>query len=130
MFGSILCGYIGAYILVSATITVPNTGRTANPNNRKNIMINICVNCISEINSAPIDNAKGIDVVMPMYNLIKYSDNDSKTSGYLWQYYRDEPFIINNGAIADFSAENKNITSLKFITKIAGRIGNNSTKNV
>ena len=28
---------------------------------------------------------------MPMYNLIKYSDNYSKTSGSLWQYYRDEP---------------------------------------
>ena len=31
---------------------------------------------------------------MPMYNLIEYSDNFSETSGSLWQYYRDEPFII------------------------------------
>ena len=28
---------------------------------------------------------------MPMYNLIEYSDNYAKTSGSLWQYYRDEP---------------------------------------
>ena len=28
---------------------------------------------------------------MPMYNLIEYSDNYSKTSGSLWQYYKDEP---------------------------------------
>ena len=28
---------------------------------------------------------------MPMYNLIEYSNNYSKTSGSLWQYYRDEP---------------------------------------
>ena len=28
---------------------------------------------------------------MPMYSLIEYSDNYSKTSGSLWQYYRDEP---------------------------------------
>ena len=32
-----------------------------------------------------------IDIVMPMYNLMEYSDNYSKTSGSLWQYYKDEP---------------------------------------
>ena len=31
------------------------------------------------------------DYVMPMYNLIKYSDNYSKTSGILWQHYKDDP---------------------------------------
>ena len=38
-----------------------------------------------------IDHAKYIDVVMLMYNLIEYSDNYPKTSGSLWQYYRDDP---------------------------------------
>ena len=38
-----------------------------------------------------IDNAQYIDTVMPMYNLIEYSNNNSKTSGNLWQYYKDEP---------------------------------------
>ena len=47
--------------------------------------------CISEINNTQIDNAKNIGIVMPMYNLIEYSDNYSRTSGSLWQYYRDEP---------------------------------------
>ena len=28
---------------------------------------------------------------MPMYNLIDYSDNYSKLSGSLWQYYKDDP---------------------------------------
>ena len=42
-------------------------------------------------NCAPFTNAKDIDIVMPMYNLIEYSDNYSKTSGSLWQHYRDEP---------------------------------------
>ena len=41
------------------------------------------------------------DVVMPIYNLIEYSDNYSKTSGSLWQYYRDEPFTDDNGTIVD-----------------------------
>ena len=46
---------------------------------------------IYETNNAQIDNEKCIDVVMPMYNLIEYSDNYSKTSGSLWQYDRDDP---------------------------------------
>ena len=37
------------------------------------------------------DDSKVINIVMPMYNLIEYSDNYFKTSGSLWQYYRDEP---------------------------------------
>ena len=48
-------------------------------------------NCISEINNTQIDNAKDIDIVMPMYNLIEFSDNYSKTSQSLWQYNRDQP---------------------------------------
>ena len=48
-------------------------------------------NWISEINNTQVDNAKDMDIVMPMYNLIEYSDNDAKTSGFLWQCYRDEP---------------------------------------
>ena len=47
--------------------------------------------CKSEINNTEIDNAKDIDIVMSMYNLIEYSNNYSKTSGSLWQYYKDEP---------------------------------------
>ena len=47
--------------------------------------------CISRINGTDIDNSPDIDIVMPMYNLIEYSDNYSKTSGSLWQYYKDDP---------------------------------------
>ena len=49
-----------------------------------------------------MDNAKDIDVGMLMYNSIEYSDNYSETSGSLWQYYRDEPFLDPNGNIVDF----------------------------
>ena len=55
------------------------------------------INCKTEINNTEIDNAKDINIVMAMYNLIEYSDNYSKTSGNLWQYYKDEP----NGNLAD-----------------------------
>ena len=48
-------------------------------------------NCISEILNTQVDNAKDIDIVIPMYNLMEYSDNYAKTTGSLWQYFRDEP---------------------------------------
>ena len=47
--------------------------------------------CIIKINSTQTDNAQDIDIAMPMYNLIEYSDNFLKTSGSLWQYYKDDP---------------------------------------
>ena len=47
--------------------------------------------CITIINGTDIDNAQDIDIVMPMYSLIEYSDNYSKTSGSLWQHYKDHP---------------------------------------
>ena len=65
-----------------------------------------------------------------MNKLIEYSDNYSKASGNLWQYYRDKLFLDDNGAIADFPAGNNNSASFKFRTKIAERIGNNGAKDV
>ena len=62
---------------------------------------------------------------MPMYNLIKYSDNYSKTSGSLWQYYKDIP----NGDIADFNGANAT-DSFNFKTKITGQTNNNGIINV
>ena len=57
---------------------------------------------------------KKIDVVMPMYNLIEYSDAYWKTSGSLWQYYRDETALDANGNIIDFLANNNNNNSNSF----------------
>ena len=87
MVRSHLCDYSDAYILVKGTITVENTETAAAPSirNKKVIFKNFApfADCISEINNKKIDHAKNIDVVMPMYNLIEYSDNYSKTSGSL-----------------------------------------------
>ena len=49
------------------------------------------LNAKSRINNTGIDTAQGIDIVMPMNNLIECSDNYLKTSRSLWQYYKDEP---------------------------------------
>ena len=88
MLESSLCDYSDAYVLVIGTITVNNTTATgADANNtNKNVIFKNCApftNCISEINNTQVDNAKDIDIVMPMYNSIEYSDNYSKTSGSL-----------------------------------------------
>ena len=57
----------------------------ANNTNEKVIFKNCApfTDCISKINNTQIDNAKDIDIVIPVYNLIVYSDNYSKTSGSL-----------------------------------------------
>ena len=85
MLKSSLCDYSDAYILVKRTITVNNTaaaGVDINNTNKKVIFKNhsIFSNCISEVNNTQVDNAKDIDIVMPMYILIEYSDNYAKTS--------------------------------------------------
>ena len=49
------------------------------------------INCISKINGVQIDNAEDLDALMPMYNLLQCSKNYKKTTGSLWNYYRDEP---------------------------------------
>ena len=85
MLRSSLCDYSDAYILVKENISVNNTaadGAAAN-NATKRIIFKNCTpftNCISKINNTQIDNAEYIDIVMPMYNLIEYSNNYSKIS--------------------------------------------------
>ena len=131
---SSLCDYSDAYIFVKGTITVNNTaaaGSAANNTNRK-VIFKKCApftNCISEINNTQIDNAKDIDIVMPMYNLIEYSDNYAKTTGSLWQYCKDIPAQDNNNEITEFTAGNTT-DSFNFKAKITGETGNDGTKDV
>ena len=75
MLRSSLCDYSDAYILVKGNITVNNTaadGAAANNTNKKVIFKNCApfTDCISKINNIQVDNAKDIDIVMPMYDLI------------------------------------------------------------
>ena len=51
------------------------------------------------MNNTQIGNAKNLAVFIWIYNLIEYSDNYSKTTGSLWQYYRDEPAFTDAGII-------------------------------
>ena len=134
MLKSSLYDYSDAYILVKGTITVNNTAAAdadADNTNKKVIFKNCApfTNCISEINNTQVDNGKDIDIVMPMYNLIEYSDHYSKTSGSLWQYCKDIPVVDNNNAIVNF-AENNLTDSFNFKVKMTGQTGDDGTKNV
>ena len=140
MLDSSLCDYSDAYILVKGIITVNNTaaaGADANNTNKKVIFKNFApfTNCISKINNnTQVDNAKDIDVLMPMYNLIEYSDNYAKTSGSLWQYCLDIP-AVNSNATVDFTENqpthsSKNNLLFTHKVKITGQTGNGGTKNV
>ena len=83
MLKSNLCDYNDVCILVSAIIVVPNT---AVAGSEQTIIIKNCTpftDCRSEINNSQLDNAKEIEIVMSIYNLIEFSDNHSKTSGSL-----------------------------------------------
>ena len=127
---SSLCDYADSYILVKGAIAITgNAGAEPNPDvprtaaqllaarqadqSDKGVTFKNCApftKCINRINNTDIDNAQDIDIVMPMYNLIEYSDNYSKTSGRLWQYYKDNP----NDNIADSKSSN-------FKVKITGK---------
>ena len=93
-----LCDYADAYILVKGTITITGKGKDAAARRldekNKCVIFKNCApvtKCISKINDTEIGSAQDIDIVIPMYNLIEYSDSYSKTSGSLWQYYKDDP---------------------------------------
>ena len=98
MLRSNLCDYADSYILVKGTITITgegdNAGEREADERNKGVTFKNCVpftKCISRINNTDIDNTHDIDIVMPMYNLTEYSNNYSKTSGSLFQYFKDIP---------------------------------------
>ena len=134
MLRSSLCDYSDTYILVKWNITVNSTaaeGAAATNTNKKVIFKNCApfINCKSKINNTQIDDDDYINIVMPMYNLIEYSDNYSKASGSLWQYCKDIPVVNNEGNIVDFNGAN-GTDSFNFKAKITGQTNDNRIINV
>ena len=118
MLRSDLYDYSDAYIIVKGTITVvrPDNAEKKNKINKAVTFENKApfINYISKINGVKIDNGEDLDVVMPMYNLLEYSKNYKKTTGSLWNYYRDDP---NNPLFS-------NSESFKYKTSITGNTRN------
>ena len=84
-------------------------------------IFSLFTSCITDKYNTQPDNAEEIGIVMPMYNLIEYSDAYLKTFGSLWQYYGDETSTDNNNNITDFPANNNNSNSLKLKQQIKGQ---------
>ena len=110
-----LCDYAEAYILVDDTI------RAINVVNATRLALKNCApftKCNLEINDEHVDTAENLDIVMPMYNLIEYSDNYQDSSATLYQYKRDEP--PEAGAVSDLTTNNSD--SLKYKIKLLGNV--------
>ena len=97
-----VCDYSDVYIVAKGDITLTKTNEREIIDIRNSFLAfknnAPFTNCISKINYVLTDNAEDLDIVMPMYNLIEYSKNYRKTTGSLWNYYRDAP---NNPPLDD-----------------------------
>ena len=108
-----LCDYAEAYVLVDGTI------RAAAADANTRLALKNCApftKCNLEINDEHVDTAENVDIVMPMYNLIEYSDNYQDSSATLYQYKRDEPSEAY--AVANLTADNS--SSFKYKIKLLG----------
>ena len=108
-----LCDYVDAYILVDDTI------RGTGGNNNTRLVLKNCgpfTKCNLEINDEHVDTAENLEIVMPMYNLIEYSDNYQDSSAMLYQYKRDEP--PEDNAMANLTVNNS--SSFKYKVNLLG----------
>ena len=108
-----LCDYAEAHILIDSTI------RAAAANANTRLALTNCAPFTKynlEINDEHVDTAENLDIAMPMYNLIEYSDNYQDSSATLYQYKRDEP--PEDEAVADLT--NNNSSSFKYQVKLLG----------
>ena len=117
MLRSGLCDFNDAYIFVKGNITLEGDN-DANKRNKNLAFKNNApfINCLSKINGVKIDNAEDLDVLIPIYNLLEYGKNYRKTTGSLWNYYRDEP----NDPLSS------NSNSFKYKTSITGKTPENN----
>ena len=110
-----LCDYAEVYTLVDGAI------RATNAVNATKLALKMSApftKCNLEINDEHVDAAENLDIVMPMYNLIEYSDNYQDSSATLYQYKRDEP--PEDDAVADLTADNSD--SFKYKIKLLGNV--------
>ena len=120
MLSSRLCDYSDEYIVKG---TIDLLAAVANENDKTEKDASLKNNApfrswISKINSALIDNADDLDIVMPMYNLLEYSQNCSMMSGILWNYYRDEIDDVDDNAsvVKSFECKTKMVGKIQSIT--------------
>ena len=131
MLRSDLCDFSDAYIVVKGDVTLTKATHRDFIDVRNRFLAFTdnasFTNCISKINNILIDNAEDLDIVMPMYNLLEYSKNYSKTTESLWNCYKDEP---NNPFPNNHNADPiTNSASFKYKTSITGKTSNINLEN-
>ena len=108
-----LCDYAEAYILIDVTI------RAAAADANSRLALKNCApftKCNLEINDEHVDTAENLDITMPMYNLIEYSDNYQDSSATLYHCKQDEP--PEDDAVADLTVDNS--SSFKYKVSLLG----------
>ena len=104
-----LCDYSDAYIPVTGDIKVE--GVAANTN----VPFKNCVpftRCVTQINDEHVETAENLDKIMPMDNLIEYSDNYAEPSQSLYQFKRGESPMNDAGNPNNVALDNS--TSFKY----------------
>ena len=123
MLRSYLCDYSDAYIVSKETNTIEEADNVAYDKKLDFKNDAPFISCFSKISNTLIDNAEDLDIVIPMYNLIEYSKNYRKTTGSLWNYYKDKP---NSGSEGDTNYSIKDSKSFDYKTSITGKLENNN----
>ena len=120
-----LCDYSDTYILATG-----NTTATGDNENTK-VAFKDCApftRCATHINDEHIDTAENLDIIISMYNLIKYSGNYSDTSGSFWQFKRDVQNMNDCGNPADVATADS--TSFEYKPSILGNPANNGISGI
>ena len=113
-----LCDYSDAYILV--------IGNIQNKPANSVVAFKYCApfrTCDVTINDEHVEKAEDLDIVMPMCNLLEYSDNYQNSTGSLCQFKRDEP-PHDNADVAN------NTSSLVYKSKLISGTDDNNVNNV
>ena len=116
-----LCDYSGAYILVILV-----TGNIQNKPANSVVAFKNCApsrTCDLTINDEHIEKAEDLDIVMPMYNLLEYSDNYQDSTRSLYQFKRDET-PDDNANVGNAT------TSLVYKSKLIKGNDNNNVNNI
>ena len=133
MLRSNLCNFSDMFIVLEGDITLEGDNN-ANKRNKNLAFKNNApfINCISKINGVKIDNAKDLDVVMLMYNLLEYSKKYRKATRSLWNYYRDRPsnplssnsesFKYKAGIAGKTPEDNDSLTNAKIVIPLKNLI--------
>ena len=111
-----LCDSLDAYILATGDIKVVAVAIDTN------VVFKNCApftRCVTHINDEHVETAENLDIIMPMYNLIEYSDNYADSSGSLYQFKRDEPPM--NNAVNPNNVALDNSTSFKYKASLLGK---------